>query len=509
MSHTPWMRVVKSGLGRYLRSTSELNRRDFIKISAKTVALGIIATQAFPLRHALSLGSSKQEVTVVGGGIAGLTSAYRLATAGFDVSLFEAQARLGGRIFTLFNSNKNGQFLELGGEFIDTDHKDILALARELGLEIDDFRKEDAGKKHLTLFFEGKLFSEKEFQRDARPVFKKILHDFIEMDSSAEAFEKLNRIPLDQYLNSTANLNSWVKSFLKTAYESEYGIPLAEQSALGMVTLLGSLKESNTPYGTSDESMRIRGGNSQLISALEEKCKKLGVKFFISKKLERISGSVKEAITLDFGESKITSKKVILTLPLAILRKISGMDSIGLKNETLKAIQELGMGNNSKSMMEFSERVWRTKYGQTGNFFSDQDIHCAWETSRAQKGETGILTHFLTGVTPPNSNQIPAMLTQIEPAIPGIAKTFTKHIGGFSWSEYPYASGSYSCPKLGQWVHKSNPFSITELNGKLYFAGEHCSVDHMGYMNGAVESANLVATQVASATQSQNKYSNL
>ncbi|HEX4839624.1 MAG TPA: FAD-dependent oxidoreductase, partial [Rhabdochlamydiaceae bacterium] len=40
------------------------------------------------------------KIVVIGGGIAGLTVAYRLQKTGMSVDLYEARGRIGGRIFT-------------------------------------------------------------------------------------------------------------------------------------------------------------------------------------------------------------------------------------------------------------------------------------------------------------------------------------------------------------------------------------------------------------------------
>ncbi|MBD0301341.1 MAG: FAD-dependent oxidoreductase, partial [Tolypothrix sp. T3-bin4] len=42
-----------------------------------------------------------KRVIVVGAGLAGLTAAYELTCAGFDVQLFEARERVGGRVQTV------------------------------------------------------------------------------------------------------------------------------------------------------------------------------------------------------------------------------------------------------------------------------------------------------------------------------------------------------------------------------------------------------------------------
>ena len=77
-------------------------------------------------------------VVIVGAGVAGLTCAYRLRQAGVAVRVYEAQDRIGGRMFSLTTHFADGQVCELGGELIDTGHARIRALASELGLALDD-----------------------------------------------------------------------------------------------------------------------------------------------------------------------------------------------------------------------------------------------------------------------------------------------------------------------------------------------------------------------------------
>ena len=60
--------------------------------------------------------ANNPKVVVIGGGIAGLTAAYRLQKAGISIDLYEARSRIGGRIFT---AKINGRIAELGGQNIN------------------------------------------------------------------------------------------------------------------------------------------------------------------------------------------------------------------------------------------------------------------------------------------------------------------------------------------------------------------------------------------------------
>jgi monoamine oxidase len=55
--------------------------------------------------------------------------------------------------------------------------------------------------------------------------------------------------------------------------------------------------------------------------------------------------------------------------------------------------------------------------------------------------------------------------------------------------------GSYSTPKVGQYMTIIGAAGEPELGRRMLFAGEHCSVQKQGYMDGAVESGNTVAKQ--------------
>lgn len=74
---------------------------------------------------------NRQRIAIVGGGISGLTAAYRLARAGLDVTLFEATDRFGG-LGTQFEHE--GQPFDRYYHVILPTDEHLLGLADELGL---------------------------------------------------------------------------------------------------------------------------------------------------------------------------------------------------------------------------------------------------------------------------------------------------------------------------------------------------------------------------------------
>src|SRR3954451_22225064 len=73
------------------------------------------------------------DVVVVGGGVAGLVAAHRVAAAGRSVAVLEARPdRVGGR---LESATHAGHAVDLGGAWIGAGHERAAALARSLGIE--------------------------------------------------------------------------------------------------------------------------------------------------------------------------------------------------------------------------------------------------------------------------------------------------------------------------------------------------------------------------------------
>ncbi|MBK9299782.1 MAG: FAD-dependent oxidoreductase [Bacteroidetes bacterium] len=76
----------------------------------------------------------------------------------------------------------------------------------------------------------------------------------------------------------------------------------------------------------------------------------------------------------------------------------------------------------------------------------------------------------------------------------------SKHVF-VNWLDFPYTKGSYSCYKVGQWTSISG-LEIEPI-GHFYFAGEHCSEEFQGYMNGGAETGRSVAEAILQSIKSE------
>src|SRR4051812_33235223 len=105
--------MARTPLAQHLQS---ITRRDLLKAGAAATAAA--ARPAVPARAA----GNTPRIAVVGGGLAGLSAAYRLQQAGYASTVYEGSDRVGGRCWTGRGAFAEGQIYEHGGELIDQSH---------------------------------------------------------------------------------------------------------------------------------------------------------------------------------------------------------------------------------------------------------------------------------------------------------------------------------------------------------------------------------------------------
>lgn len=506
-----------------MKEARGVSRRDFLRLAGlagiATGAGALLPRQAFAKDPSGGKsGGSPDTVAIIGCGISGLTAAYRLHLAGIPCEIFEVSERTGGRMFTHYDFNKDGMFCELGGELVDSDHADLIALAGELGVEIQELKADDKGVD--LYFFNGKHYTDEQLIPLFQPLAKKIeaVQDEIydKEDLIVEKAVKYDKMSLAQYFDSVSDgVEKWVIEMLKVAYIIENGRELDEQSALNFVTYIDpKTTDGFKLFGESDESKRIKGGSSALanavLKAIEGK-----VKIHKGWRLAKIADS-KSNIGLTFatsgGSKAVNFGRVICSIPFTMLRQVEGVKTLGLSPEKTESIEKLGYGTNVKVMLGFTDRWWRNPAAKlpelsNGSIFTDLPFQCTWETSRGQEGTSGILTNYLGGnagkqITGDRFDKITDELNRV---FPGIRDKFDGKRAMMNWPEYRYVKGSYTCPLVGQYTTLLDAAGTTELDGRLLFAGEHTSADFSGFMNGGIESGNKAAAALVSPQAAEVK----
>jgi monoamine oxidase len=497
---------------------SGLTRRDFLKVTGATVG-AVAFAGTIP-----AFAQAKPRIAIVGGGIAGLTAALTLNKHGLASTVYEASTRVGGRMHSDTTTWLNGQTSEHCGELIDTGHTMIQALAQHFGLTLVNLHNAELPNSTDTYFFDGTYYAASQANTDFQQVVTALSNDNTNAgfpttyNMSTEAGRDLDHMSVYQWIETRVpgGHRSKLGQLLDVAYNIEYGNVTTEQSALNIVYLLPGPTNDFSIFGFSDETFHIQGGNERLPRAIAAFLPAGTVN--LKHRMNAIVCNSNNTFTLTFdapeGTVDIVADHVIMAIPFSVLRTILTTDAAyrgaGFNSLKQTAITQLGYGKNAKLQLQFDTRYWRQSghpWGvTTGTSFSDTGYQNSWDVTRGQAGATGILVDYTGGGVPlasftgnPNDPAVVGQfartfLDQIEDVFPGVSR----HWNGRATLDVPLTNpnllGSYSYWKVGQYTKFSGYEGVRQ--GNCHFAGEHCSTNFQGFMEGGAEEGDRAAKEI-------------
>lgn len=429
-------------------------------------------------------------VVVAGAGLAGLAAARELRQRGARVTVIDARARAGGRVWTHRAPFTADQSAEAGGEMIDDDQDAIITLIKDLDLPLVRIFRGGFGAYRTTASGKRRIF------RNAARVWRRFgtllerevgwfrATDGRPDSAVAEALAResvahwLTRIHADRELRAVA--------------EGLAGFFLASPQDLSLLALV-ELAASEDRFGQG-RMYRIAGGNDRLVDALAAPLRR---DLHLQVVLERVmhTGRGVTVTVDDRGRTPIEADYVVCTLPASTLRYVRF--SPPLPDLQQLAIRRLRYGAATKLLVQFSRRFWRGR-GRPLAYATDLDIGAVWDANEDQKkSRPGILASLAGGrissraqvVVGQGVERITEQLAWLRPSgARMIAMTQTV------WETDRWAEGGYAYfdpgydPALRLWL--ARPFK------RVVFAGEHTSVRWQGYMNGAVESGRRAVAEI-------------
>jgi monoamine oxidase len=499
-----------------------LSRRRFLA-GAGTAAVAACAPRVV---RAAAGGTAGPSIAIVGAGIAGLNCALSLADAGVASTVYESSGRIGGRMFSNSTYWDDDQVSEWCGELIDTGHKTIQGLAKRFGLPLDDLLSAMPSGSEDTYYFFGRYYPAAQAERDFAPVFHALNADVqaapfpTVYNSSTAGGRALDAMSLYDWIESRVpgGHSSPMGALLDVAYVIEYGAPTTDQSALNLVYLLGyrSSPGNFAIFGASDETFHIRGGNQRLPQAIAASLAgavKTGYRLLSVAR--QSDGRVALAFQTARGTQTVVADLVVLALPFAVLRTLD-LRRAGFDALKMTAIQELGRGNNGKLQLQFTDRLWNGRGAwpgvSTGGTYADTGYQATWEVSRAQPGASGILVDYTGGAgtaalttkvafgtlsSAGVSKDAARFRGQIEPVFPGLSALWNGKASSSIPAFDPNFLLAYSYWRVGQYQSFAGYERVAQ--GNVFFAGEHCSIDFQGFMEGGAQEGARAALEVLAA----------
>lgn len=495
---TPLLRKLQSDLN--LHSTELFNqRRNFLKTASK-IGLGVGILGVLP--QACNWNNKPGKIAIIGGGLAGLSAAYFLQKNGLSSTLFESSKRLGGRIKT---QDFEGFPIELGAEFIDPSHTELLNLIEELKLELIDYDTDDIFEDiffiNQNIFTYEQALAELKIKGAGRILNDlEVFPEYVE-SGNVHLWGMYDSISIEKYFNAIG-LSDSLKKILTLAYEAEFGLPISQLSCMNFLTLFEPIAEDFYLYGDLNKQYVVKGGNEKIIDKLNDLINSQDT--FLEHTLVSIKSNPQNFYDLEFKTNKgIVIKqfeKVIFAVPYTVLRKIKM--EVTISDVRKSAISELSYGKKSKYFLSFNDSTWRN-YDYTGTVFCDNLYHQSVDCTRLQGSKAKILRFLSAGNSAEEmleKNELnKEVLSILEKQFEGISIAYKSEGPRVEWSEKTqHSNGVFGVGQMAKFYG-----SELQDEGSIYFIGEHISRVYQGTMNGAVETAGIIVDKILKQSEKE------
>lgn len=473
------------------------SRRRFLKVTAAAVGFAVM-----PRMNPGLFKQSAARVVVVGGGLAGMTAAFRLQQAGIQARLFKARPRIGGRLYTVRDLFPDGQVADLGGEFIGSNDTFALKLINDLGLNLIDLQAVSGDLEPERYFFDNRQVSFAEMVEGFRPMAARMIEDINTLTGNVTYQQTNNGESLDHFTISgwmdSRGVTGLMANIVDAAYTSLFGLNIDQQSGFNLLTTVKANAENFEAFGWDSHRYIVAGGADRIVQRLAEELRGQIESESILEAINRRSDGV-YVLTFNRGGSvtDVEADEVVLAIPFSALRNVDIQFELPPAKQL--AIDTLGYGTQSKLAVGFTSRVWQ-QTGSNGTTFSDLGYQQGWDSSRGQDGQSGLMSNQMGGQSGVSAGQNPAevwaaqFVAQLEQVFPGASAAFNGKAVSVNWADSPYSLGSRACYLPGQMT------TIRGAEGEavdgLHFAGEHTSLIAQGSINGAIESGNRAAAEV-------------
>jgi len=436
------------------------------------------------------------DVIIVGAGISGLAAAVELRNQGLSVLVLEARDRIGGRIFT----HRDPQFevpIELGAEFVHGQPTEILEFFRRVpsGLSAvggDNWCSSDG------------VLSPCDFFDQIDQILKKM--DDKQPDESFTDFlaRCCPRSDTDPKLDEVKKK--------ATAYVS--GFNAADPDLVGVHWLVESMRAEERIHG--ERGFRPRNGYVELVDIL---LNELAAKRILVRTNTVVTAIIWKAGSVDLkvytadGHERLAARRVIVTVPLAVLQAPPGENgaiqfSPPLPSEKLAALGKLEMGKAIRVVFRFRSRFWqhisplRGKLSNMGFLFTEDDTFPTLWT-RAPEDSA-----IITGWAPFRFAERLSGRNQffvIEEGLATLARVLNfprKSIDSefvsahfHDWQSDVFSRGAYSYGKVGS--EGAQQALAAPVEHTLFLAGEATDISGKnGTVHGAIASGKRAAREI-------------
>lgn len=452
-----------------------MRRKDFIRYSLLGAG-GMFLSPAFgQLMNAskrMYPDNFKGKVIIIGAGAAGLYAAYLLNEQGIDVTILEASDVYGGRIKSLKDFSDFP--VELGAEAVHGKRSPFYDLVKNAKVPFVTTKGED----YYSL--DGFLNTESQIEDDA---------DLKQALALAETFADYSGpdITAEQFAMQQG-LSKRIMPVYNALVGNKHG------ASIGRLSMPG-LKEMERRWTAGNDNFLLSGRS--ILSVFEEKCAAILSKIKLNTPVTSIDHSGATVTVNDKNGGTYTADKVILTVPITILKSNDIKFNPPLPEEKTAAFSKIGMGAGMKIILKFSKRFWKE---DTASIFGPGYISEFYASGLGRSNFNNVLTALTNGENAEHLSFEDKEAAKI--AVKELDKIFGGTVASrtlidsyiMDWFKHPYIRGTFSYPTIGSLNARNT--AAQPIGSKLYFAGEAMHEGHFATVHGAMETAQKVVDTI-------------
>lgn len=443
-----------------------MNRRIFLRNSV--LALPAISLLSACKDDKVSINYDGK-IIIVGAGASGLYAASLLQKKGAkNIQILEASLSYGGRIKPF--SGFADFTIELGAEYVHGNNSVFYNMVKNTGGEFINLPKTD------FYYFKSSLKSESQADMDNDFIAANSLYDNLANYSGPDTTTQ-------QHINNNG-ISAALHPYLNAIWGNDYGTSNNRLSIKGIA-------EADNLWGAGEGDYAI--ANKSILSILEQNFAAILPNIKYNTAIKYIDYSGTNILLKDQNNNEYRADKVIITVPLSILKSNFITFSPVLPSSKVSAINNLGMDAGMKVLLKFSHNFWAAN---TQYIYGNNAVPIYWVTSSGRTSANyQILTAFILGekaesLTGLTNEQIMNIILSDLDTIYGNSLASSNFIDMHiqDWTKEPFIKGAYSYPKVG--YSGAREALAEKIGNLLFFAGEATATNgHFATVHGAFETA--------------------